>query len=61
LNGVIPTSGTIADRAYPLVTGVFAVVRGDTPPESTAVMLRDWLFSQPGRQVIQESGYVPIK
>jgi phosphate transport system substrate-binding protein len=61
LNGIIPTSATIADRTYPLVTGVYAVVRTDTPTDSTAVMLRDWLFTESGQQVIKESGYVPIR
>jgi phosphate transport system substrate-binding protein len=61
VDGVHPTSDTIATRTYPLATEVYAVVRADTPPDSTAVMLRDWLFTEEGQATIAESGYVPLE
>ena len=61
VNGVLPTSETIASGTYPLVTGVYAVLRADLPPDSSAVLLRDWLFSEAGQAVVKESGYVPIR
>jgi phosphate transport system substrate-binding protein len=61
IDGVQPTSENIASRAYPLTTEVYVVVRADMPPESTAVLLRDWLLTEEGQAVIAESGYVPIR
>ncbi len=60
VNGVKPTSENIAKRAYPLTTEVYAVTRTGLPSDSTAAMLRDWLFTEEGRAAIAESGYVPI-
>jgi phosphate transport system substrate-binding protein len=61
VEGVTPTSETIASRAYPLVTEVYAVVRGDMPAGSPAVMLRDWFLTNAGQETIAESGYVRIR
>jgi phosphate transport system substrate-binding protein len=60
IDGVPPTSETIADGTYPLVTEVYAVVREDMPDDSAAVRLRDWLLTPAGQAVVAESGYVPI-
>jgi ABC-type phosphate transport system substrate-binding protein len=51
----------LLSRAYPLVTEVYAVVRGDMPRDSSAVMLRDWFLTETGQATIEESGYVPIR
>ncbi len=59
VNGVLPTSETIANRTYPFVTEVYAVVRKDAPTDSSAVRLRDWLSTPEGQAVVAESGYVP--
>jgi phosphate transport system substrate-binding protein len=61
VEGVVPTSETIASREYPLVTEVYAVVRADTAADSSAVMLRDWLLTDEGQETVEESGYVPIR
>ena len=60
IDGVKPTSDTIAERAYPLTTEVYAVVREDMPEDSTAIMLRDWLLTEEGQAAIAESGYVSM-
>ena len=60
VEGVHPTSENIADRTYPLVTEVYAVVRGDTTPDSSESVLLSWLLTQEGQAAIAESGYVPI-
>jgi phosphate transport system substrate-binding protein len=60
VDGVAPTSGSIADRSYPLTTEVYAVIReGMRDHDSSAVLLRDWLLSAEGQAVVEESGYVP--
>jgi ABC-type phosphate transport system substrate-binding protein len=61
IDGIAPTSETIASREYSLVTEVYAVVRADMPPDSSAIILRDWLLTEEGQEAIAESGYVPIK
>jgi len=61
IDGVVPTSDTIASREYSLVTEVYAIVRGNMPINSTAVKLRDWLLTEEGQTAVEESGYVPIK
>ena len=61
IDGVIPTSEAIANGAYSLVTEVYSVIRADMPSDSSAVMLRDWLLSEGGQDVVEESGYVPIR
>ena len=60
VDGVLPTSTTIAERSYPLVTKVFAVVRDDMPADSTAILLRDWLLTPDGQAAVAASGYVPL-
>jgi len=59
IEGVPPSPETIAAGAYPLTAEVHAGVREDAPPGSTAVLLRDWLLSEPGQAAIRESGYAP--
>lgn len=61
IEGAQPNAESIASRAYPLVTEVYAVVRGDMPRDSSAVMLRDWFLTETGQATIEESGYVPIR
>jgi phosphate transport system substrate-binding protein len=60
IDGVKPTSDSIASRAYPLTTEVYAVVRQGMPEDSTAMMLRNWLLTEEGQAPIEESGYVSI-
>ena len=60
IEGVEPSAANIAAQAYPLTTEVYAVVRADMPAGSTALMLRDWLLTEEGQAVVEESGYVPI-
>ena len=61
VDGVVPTSDTIADGSYPLTTEVYVVTRGGRPQDHTAVLLRDWLLTLAGQAVVRESGYVPIR
>ena len=60
VEGVMPTTATIADGSYPLVTDVYAVIRADEWVSHPAVRLRDWLLTGTGQAVVAESGYVPV-
>jgi len=61
LNGVAPTSETIAQRTYPLLCDVYAVVRAGLPADDPAIRLRDWVLSDAGQAAVAESRYVPIR
>jgi phosphate transport system substrate-binding protein len=61
VDGVPPTSETIADRSYPLTTEVYAVIREGTPQTSSVVQLRDWLLAEEGQALVGKSGYVPVR
>jgi phosphate transport system substrate-binding protein len=58
VNGVKPTADSIAKRAYPLTTEVYAATRKGTPKDSAAMQLLDWLYTPEGKAAIKESGYV---
>ncbi len=60
VNGVHPNKETIRERRYPLTTEVYVVIRDDTPEHSTARLLRDWLLTEAGQEVVAMSGYVPV-
>jgi ABC-type phosphate transport system substrate-binding protein len=60
VDGVKPTSETIASRAYPLVAEVYVVTRQDAPAGSPAVQFRDWLLSHDGQRAVALSGYMPL-
>jgi phosphate transport system substrate-binding protein len=60
VDGVSPTSTSIAHRSYPLATRVYAVIRRGLRGSHGAVLLRDWLLTTGGQDVVDESGYVSI-
>jgi ABC-type phosphate transport system substrate-binding protein len=60
VDGVMPSSTTIADGSYPLVTKVYAVTRKDLDKDSNGARLLTWLLSDDGQKTIARSGYVPL-
>jgi phosphate transport system substrate-binding protein len=61
VDGVLPASGSIRSRHYPLLTEVFVVVRRDIPADDRACRLRDWMLGPTGQVIVEESGYVPVR
>lgn len=61
VEGIPPTPENIANGSYPLCTNVYVVTRKGLQPDHPASILRDWLLSPDGQQVVAASGYVPIK
>jgi phosphate transport system substrate-binding protein len=59
VNGIVPSAETIASGEYPLTTEVYVVTRGDLDPDSPAARLREWLLTEDGQRVVEDSGYVP--
>ena len=58
VDGIRPDRETIQTLRYPFTTDVYAVVRADSPPTSTAIHLRDWLLTPDGQDLIEQRGYV---
>lgn len=61
VDGVLPTSASIASRTYPLTAPVYLVTRHDAAPDGPALRFRDWLLSADGQRLIGQSGYVPVQ
>ena len=58
INGVPPTKEHIRDKSYPYVSSVVAVIRSDTPADSYARKIFDYLTTDDGKKIIEASGYV---
>ncbi len=61
VDGVAPDADNIRNRTYPFVSQVFLAWRDELPAGSPAEIVRDWLVSDAGQQVVAESGYVPLR
>lgn len=60
LNGVYPSAENVANESYPIVSSFYAVYRkGDDNPNITALI--DWILSEEGQRIVEESGYAPLK
>jgi phosphate transport system substrate-binding protein len=59
IDGIYPGRETIGGRSYPYVPEVYAVIRSGLDTSSMAYKLYEWLQTEAGKQVINESGYVP--
>lgn len=67
LNGVSPTKETIRDGSYPISSNFYAVTAspiGEPSPYETDENIRafiDWMLSEQGQWIIEETGYVSLK
>lgn len=59
VNGVYPDEDNIRSGAYPITVEFYAVTRADDNSPNTNAML-DWILSEEGQQLIEQSGYVGI-
>ena len=59
LNGVYPSAENIQNRSYPIVAQFYAIFRADNDNENIPVLI-DWLLSEEGQALIEETGYVRI-
>ncbi|MCP4643305.1 MAG: hypothetical protein GY851_22855 [bacterium] len=60
IDGVAPSLDTIRSGEYPYVVTVNAIVRSDSPPDSGARQLREWLLGPEGQEALEKCGFVPI-
>lgn len=59
LDGVYPDKAHVADGSYPIVAQFYAVYRSDDPNPNIPVLL-EFILSEEGQKIVEESGYVPI-
>lgn len=59
LNGVYPSAENIQDRSYPIVAQFYAIYRADNDNENIPILI-NWLLSDEGQTLIEETGYVRI-
>ena len=61
VDGVAPTNETIQSGGYPYVNPFYAAIRKDTPKDSHARKLFDWLTTADGQSLVEETGYVSLE
>lgn len=59
IDGVAPTAENIKNGAYPIVTPIYAVTYEEQTNENVDKLL-DWILSDEGQSIIEETGYVGI-
>lgn len=60
LNGVYPSAENIRNGTYPVIVKFYAIYRKDNQNENIKKLI-DWILSDEGQTLIEESGYVRIK
>lgn len=60
INGVYPDKEHIANGEYPLSSNFYAVCRKNDDNENLRAFI-DWIISEEGQKIIEQSGYVPLK
>jgi phosphate transport system substrate-binding protein len=60
VDGVAPSIENIKNGAYPIVTPVYAVTYENNPNPNVDKLI-DWMLSDEGQYIIEETGYVGIK
>ena len=59
LNGVYPSAENIRNGTYPIIAKFYAIYRADNENPNIPVLI-DWILSDEGQTLIEESGYVRI-
>lgn len=58
VDGVYPDAESISSKAYPLTTAYYAVIRKDSSKDSPERRVIEYILSEEGQQLMEESGYV---
>ena len=59
LNGVHPSAENIRNGTYPIIAKFYAIYRADNENPNIPVLI-DWILSDEGQTLIEQSGYVRI-
>jgi phosphate transport system substrate-binding protein len=58
IDGVFPNNDTVADGSYRYHTAYYAVIRKSEPEGSTVRKMLDWILSEEGQTLVEDTGYV---
>lgn len=61
INGIKPTEENIKNGKYPLRSGYYVILKSSVSPDSNIRKLVDAMFSERGKSVVKEAGYVTIE
>ena len=61
VNGVPMTKENIKNGTYPYLSNVYAAVRSDIDKSSLAYRIFEFLTTDGGQDIVEESGYVPLR
>lgn len=61
IDGVMPSDESIADGSYPLSNNTYVVLRKDTPPDSPARKMAEFMLTEAGQQCVENAGYGKLK
>ncbi|MCH5252525.1 MAG: substrate-binding domain-containing protein [Lachnospiraceae bacterium] len=59
LNGVAPSKENIQNKSYPVVGDFYAIYRSDNTNPNIPILI-DWMLSEEGQQIVEETGYVRV-
>lgn len=59
LNGVYPSAENIRNGTYPVIAKFYAIYRADNENENVPRLI-EWILSDEGQTLIEETGYVRI-
>lgn len=59
VNGVEPSLETIQNGNYPFVVDFYAITNGE--PKGSSKQLIDWILSRQGQEIIEKTGYTPVR
>ncbi|HAN21869.1 MAG: hypothetical protein A2Y15_06310 [Clostridiales bacterium GWF2_36_10] len=60
IEGVAPNTATMSDHSYPLLSYNYAVINVENPPDAPARNLIEWMLTDEGQRVVEESEYIPV-
>ena len=61
VDGVPPNNDTIAGGDYPLSSHYYAIIRDDTPHDDPVRKLIEFIVTDDGQKLLQDTGYVPLR
>lgn len=61
VNDVYPDSSTITSKQYPIVTNYYAVFRKDEAADSPVRKVVNWILTDAGQKLAEDSGYVKVR
>jgi phosphate transport system substrate-binding protein len=59
INDVYPSIENIVNNSYPFTADFYTVTRGE--PQGNVKKLIDWILSDEGQDLIEKTGYVPLR